>query len=416
MDKAKLFFEKSKSTIILLIAVVIGGIIGVVFKEDATALRPLGTLFINMMQVIVVPLIFLTVSTSIGKIKSTRHLGRLLTSILVVFVVTGIVASFVGFASSRTELISKESAQKITEAYQDESIEDTTEDVGVLERTVSMISTNDFVNLFSKNYMIALMVMSILTGLAIQMIEPKSGKLLEVLDSACIVVENIVSLIMLYAPIGICCYFADFIGRFGTGIAYGYAKLLLYYCIAIAVMYFVVYPIYVFLAGGIKKLRTYARKIVLPSLTAIGTQSSAACIPVSVKAAMEMGVSKEVANTTIPLGVSFHKEGSIIEQVFKIAFVTAMFGKQVGMIKTMGVAILANLLVAGVPMGSGGAASMFVLSMVGCPLSAFPIVTVIGKITDIPQTLLNVAGNNVAAVVVNRIMNGKTPKMKGSKQ
>ena len=145
----------------------------------------------------------------------------------------------------------------------------------------------------------------------------------------------------------------------------------------------------------------------MPSVTAISTVSSIASIPSSIKAAIGMGVSKEVSNTTIPIGISFHKSGSLIQNVISMVFVAALFGKNLSFVTIISVSLITTLMVAGIPLGSGGAIIMVMLSMIGCPLSAFPILQIFSQLTDMLQTLLNVTGNNVAAVVVNRVMNGK---------
>ena len=92
----KKILKNYRSTIILLLSIIIGAIIGIIFKEDAKVLSPLGDIFLNLLLVIIVPLIFLTITTSISKMSTPKRLGKILTSIIVVFVLTSIVSVFVG--------------------------------------------------------------------------------------------------------------------------------------------------------------------------------------------------------------------------------------------------------------------------------------------------------------------------------
>lgn len=406
MEKLKIFIKSYEKTFILIGAVLLGGIVGVIWGEGAGVLKPFGTLFLNMIQVIVVPLVFLTVSTSIGTIKTTKKVGKMLAAIIIVLIVMSVFAVSIGYVATRVQLINPTYSQQLIEAF-DETVESAPENIGFLESLVNMFSTDDFAKLLSKSNLLALLVMSVLTGISIQKTMPKSQKLLEVLESATEVIEKLVQLIMYYAPIGLGCYFADFVGKYGTGIADGFLRAILVYAITSLVVFFVFYSLIIFVADGPSGLKIYWRKIIVPSVTAISTMSSVAAIPSSTKAAIDMGVSKNVANTTIPLGVSFHKGGTIIYDVLVVAFVTAMFGKELSFLTTVGVALLVGLTVAGIPLGSGTAPTLVLLSMIGCPLSAFPIIKMLSAFTDFLQTLLNVTGNNVAAVVVNRVVNGK---------
>lgn len=405
MDKVKTFIKINKKTFILLGAVILGGIVGAVWGEGASVLKPFGTLFINMIQTVVVPLVFLTVATSIGSIKTSKKVGKLLAAIIIVLIVMSILAVCIGYVATRVQLVDPAYSHKLIEAY-DETVDGSPENISFLESLVNMFSTDDFSKLLSKNNLLALLVMAVLSGISIQKTMPKSQKILEVLESATVVAEKVVELIMYYAPIGLGCYFADFVGEFGTDIANGLLRTIVVYTMTALIVFFVLYSAVIFIVSGSGGLKIYWSKIVVPSVTSISTMSSIAAIPSSTKAAVDMGVSKEVANTTIPLGISFHKGGSLLENVFEITFAISLFEKDLSFITIICFALLLTLMIAGIPMGSGGGLTIMMLSMVGCPLSVFPIIQAISQFTDVPQTLLNVTGNNVAAVVVNRIMSG----------
>lgn len=411
----KKFLSNYKSTIILLVAIIVGSIVGVIFKEKATILSPLGDLFLNLLLVIIVPLIFLNITTAISKMKQPKRLGKIIGSIILVFVITSIIAVLVGFASTYfVKLINTEDGEQIRATLQeteDTSSDDTSEEMTIADRTVKLLTVNDFSKLLSKDNIIALLVFSIIVGIAINMSGEKGEPVRQILESANNIMENIVKIIMYYAPIGLGCYMAAFIGSFGTSIAVGYLKTFLVYLVVAVLYYFVMYSLYAFIAGGKNGVKAFWKNVIPATITAMGTCSSAACIPINIESTKKMGVPEDIAETTIPLGTSFHKDGSIIGSVFKIMFLVGLFGTSLAtagdVFTVLGVALLANLLITAVPIGGGTISEMLIITMLGYPVAALPILTIIATIIDMPATVLNVIGDDVASIMVTRIVDGK---------
>lgn len=403
----KKFLKNYKSYLILIGSIIIGTIAGLVFKEKTLIVSPLGDLFLNMLLVTVVPLIFLTLSTSIGRMKQPKRIGKILGTIILVFIFTSIVSVFVGLGTSKMfKLVDVKDTNSIKEVLtEDTKVEK--EDVNFLQRTVDTISVNDFSKVLSKDNMIALIVFSILFGISINMSKGKGEKLLNVLESANHVVQSFIKLIMYYAPIGLGCYFASLVGTFGGEIAVGYGKTFIIYTVVAVLFYFIVYSLYAFISGGKKGFVSYWENILPATLTSLGTCSSAASIPVNTMCAKNIGVPDDIADTTIPLGTSFHKDGSIIGSVFKIMFLVCLFNSDVSSLKILGVALLATLLVTAVPIGGGTISEMLIITMLGFPVSALPILTIIATIIDPPATMLNVVGDSASSMLVSRIVDGK---------
>lgn len=386
-------------------SLIIGTIVGLVFKEKATVLEPLGTLFINMLLVVVVPLIFLSITTSIGKIDKPKRVGKILRSIIIAFVFTSLVSVVIGLTSLKIRLVDSGDANKIT-ALLDDSTE-VSDDASVLDKLVNSVSTNDFVNLLSKNNILALIVISILSGLAINKSGEKGKSFLKVLDSAYEVLQNLIKILMYYAPIGLGCYFASFTGTFGASVTQGFVKMLVIYTILVLFVYFVIYSLYAYMAAGKIGVKKYWANIIPASVTALSTCSSAASIPVNTECAKKIGVSEDIASPTITLGTSFHKDGSIIGSVFKIMFLVYLFDMPVSGIKVLGVSLLATILVTAVPIGGGTISEMLILKLMGFPVAALPILTIIATIIDAPATLLNVTGDCASSMLVSRMVDGK---------
>ena len=411
----KKFLSNYKSTIILLVAIIVGSIIGIIFKEKATILSPLGDLFLNLLLVIIIPLIFLNITTAISKMKQPKRIGKIIGSVLLVFVITSVIAVLIGFASTYfIKLVNTEDGEKIKASLEEVTTTEETDsedDMTIADRTVKLLTVNDFSKLFSKDNIIALLVFSIIVGIAINMSGEKGEPFRKVLESANSVMENIVKIIMYYAPIGLGCYMASFIGTFGTSIAVGYLKTFLVYLVIAILYYFIMYSIYAFIAGGKKGFKAFWKHVIPATVTAMGTCSSAACIPINIESTKKMGVSDDIAETTIPLGTSFHKDGSIIGSVFKIMFLVGLFGTSLAtagdIFWVLGIALLANLLITAVPIGGGTISEMLIITMMGYPVAVLPILTIIATIIDMPATVLNVIGDDVSSMMVARIVDGK---------
>ena len=393
----KKFMKSYKSSIILIMAVVIGTFIGLIFKEKASVLSPLGDIFINMLLVVVVPLIFLSITVSISKIKSPKRLGKIMITTIVTFIVTSLVAVVVGFVSTyKINLVDTDKVNDIKSVL----VENTeVEELNILERTAKTLTVNKFGDLLNTDNLIALLVFSIIFGIAINMAGNKGDKAREVLESFNEVIMKVVNIIMYYAPIGFMCCTASLVGTFGSAIAVGYIKT------------FVIYTIYAFIAGRLEGVKRFWKNVIPASLTSIATCSSAASIPVNSECAKKIGVPDDIAETVIPLGTSFHKDGSIIGSVFKIMFLVCLFGTNIsgfdGIFKILLIALVATLLVTAVPIGGGTISEMMILTMMGYGTGALPILTIIATIIDAPATMLNVVGDLSNSMVVARVVDGK---------
>ena len=413
----KKFLSNYKLTIILLAAIIVGAIAGVIFKEKAAIVSPLGDIFLNLMFMSIVPLIFLTISTSISKMKQPKRLGKIMGTIVLIFVITSIIAVIVGlFSTYWIKLVDPNDGEAIKDSLtQDSSAEDidsdSNKDLTILDRIVQSITVNDFSKILSKDNLIALIVFSILFGLAMNMAGEKAEPLEKVLVSANEVIMKFINIIMYYAPIGLGCYIASLVGTFGATIAVGYAKTFAIYTIVAIAFYAIIYSIYALIAGGKKGLISFWKNILPATATSLATCSSAASIPVNIKCANNIGVSSDIAETMIPLGTSFHKDGSIIGSVFKIMFLVCLFGTNIytfsGIMQVLGVSLVANLLVTAVPIGGGTISEMMIITMMGYPVYALPILTIIATIIDPPATLLNVVGDTSSSMLVARIVDGK---------
>ena len=402
-----------KSVIILLAAIIIGAILGMALKENAAVLKPFGDIFLNLLFVTIVPLVFLSITASISKIKQPKRIGKIMITIIATFVVMSLISVLVGIVSTYSfKLVDTEDGAQIRASLEEDSGETSSTETDekeptILDRTVSALTVTDFSKLLSKDNILPLVVFSILFGVAIKMAGEKGEAIQKTLESAYEVTLKFVQLISYYSPIGLGCYFAVLVGTYGSAIAVGYAKTFIIYTLVSIVFYIVMYSIYAFIAGGKKGLITFWKNIITPTAVALATCSSAAAIPANTETAKKIGVPDDIAETTVPLGTSFHKDGSIIGSVFKIMFLVCLFGTNASIFQVIGVALVANLLVTAVPIGGGTISEMMIISMMGYPVAALPILTMIATVIDAPATVLNSVGDSAASMLVARFVDGK---------
>ena len=364
----------------------------------------------NRLIKLIVPLIFFTITSSISKMNEKKRLSKILSSTIVIFLITSIIAVLFGFLTTYfVDLVNVNDTSAIKEIF-DNTIEEKVE-LNILERTVNVLSTDSFINLLSTNNLIALIVISLLFGIAINKAGKKGKVIADLFDSFSEVMYKLIEIIMYYAPIGLGCYFANLVGILGGIIAVGFLKTFIIYTLVCLLFMFIFYTLYAYISAGLKGVKAFWKNIIPSALTSLGTCSSAASVPVNIKCTKKIGVPTDIAETTVSLGTSFHKDGSCIGSVFKIMFLVSLFGTSLttfaDISKVLGIALLATLLVTAVPIGGGTISEMLILTMMNYNIAALPILTIIATIIDAPATLLNVVGDSSSAMLVTRIIEGK---------
>lgn len=406
----KNFLKNYKSSLILLGAILIGGIVGVVLGPKATMLKPFGDLFLNLLFMSLVPLVFFSVSSAIANMNTMKRLGKIMGNIVIVFLSTAFIAALIGIIGAIILNPTKglDSSMFTSIIGSGEIVE--AEKVSFLDQIVKTVTVNDFNMLFSKSNMLQLIVFAVLFGLATAMAGEKAKGIAKFVEEGSEVIGNIIKIIMYYAPIGLGCYFASVIGELGTQILSGYVTAFLLYLGITVIYYFGFYTIYAYLAGGKEGISIFWKNAVGPTVTAVATCSSAACIPINLVSAKNMGVPDDIAETVVPLGANIHKDGSVIGGVLKITFLMGIFGMDITnpstLLSILVVSFLVGAVVGAIP-GGGVIGEMLILSVFGFSPEMLPIITVLGTVIDAPATLLNSAGNTVCAMMVARLVEGK---------
>ena len=396
------FWKNYRFPIILLCAIIIGCILGICLQEDAVILKPFGNVFLNLMYTIVVPLVFFTISSSIANMVNLKRLGKILKYVFLIFIVTSAIAAVLMLVAIKI-IDPVGNANIVLEAGEQTS-------VSIGEQIVSAITVTDFTEILSREHMLPLIIFSILFGIGIALVGDKAKNVAKGLEAISEVMMKIVKIIMYYAPIGLCAYFASLIGEFGPQLIGSYAKSMILYYIMCVVYFAIFYTLYSYLSDKKKGIKLFYKNILPVTATSLATQSSLASLPTNLETARDIGVPKDIREVTLPIGATMHMEGSSMGAILKIAFLFGIFNMSFTGIDTYLIAILIAVLSAVVMSGIPGGSligEMLIVSLYGFPLEAFPIIATIGWLIDPPATCLNVVGDTSSSMMVTRIIEGK---------
>lgn len=403
-------FLKSYGLLIaMLVAILAGCIVGALYpntetSQGASVLKPLGTVFINMMFCVVVPMVFSSIAGAVANMGSRKRAGKIMGVTITTFVVTGAIAAVIMFLLMKA-------IPPVLVPWENIPSEEMGEYASLAQLIVNFFTAEDFVGLLSRKAMLPLIVFSLLFGFAVNLNGGKDtpvGKWLEDLSG---VMMQFVKIITYYAPIAFFGFFADLVAVYGPQITADYGRGLLVYYPLCAVYVFTAFPLFAWFGGGKQGVKVMYRHILRPAMVSLGTCSSVATIPTNLDAAEKTGISRDVSDIVLPLGATMHMDGSCFSCVLKIAFVMGVFGQKFSwgmLIPVVLVAVLSSVGMSGVP--GGGYIGEYIICSIFFPTQmelAFPILVVIGNLVDPPATMINAAGDYVVSFIVSRFVDGK---------
>lgn len=385
----------------MLVGIVSGCIVGAVWP-GATALEPMGTVFVNLMFCVVVPMVFCSIASAIANMASPKRAGKLLGVTVVTFLCTAAIASVIMYIIVRFLPIFTMEPQY--EAGDPEVI-------GVADLIVNFFTKPDFCELLSRRAILPLIVAAILFGFGIQLAGGKETKTAAMLADITNCLMKTVKIITYYAPIGFFGFFASLVATHGEDFVTNYARaIIVYYVVSILYM-FIFFPIYARFGGGKGAVGVMFRHLFRPAAVSFGTCSSVATIPTNMEVAEETGISKEVSEIVLPMGATMHMDGSAMSAIIKVAFLFGMFGLPFGTgraVLAIVIAVFSSVAMSGIP--GGGGTGELVLCTMFFPEQlavAFPIALAIGDLVDPPATMVNAAGDYVVSFIVSRFVDGK---------
>ena len=400
---------------IMLCAMILGAVTGwiwpAVYDGDgnlanagAKVLAPLGTVFINMMFCMVVPMVFASISSAVANMESRKRAGKIMGVTVATFVVTGAIAAVIMFILMKL-------FPPVLIPWASVPTEEIGEYATMSEMIVNFFTASDFSGLLTRRAMLPLIVFSLLFGFAVNLNGGKDTPVGKFLDDLTNVMLKFVKIITYYAPIAFFGFFADLVATYGSQITQAYARAMIVYYPLCFIYIFTAWPLFAWFGGGKGGIRTMFRHITKPAIVSLGTCSSVAAIPTNMEEAAGTGISKDVSDMVLPLGATMHMDGSCFSCVLKIAFVLGVFGQDMGfdrLIPIVLVAVLSSVGMSGVP--GGGYIGEYIICSIFFPTQmemAFPILIVIGNLVDPPATMINAAGDYVVCYIVSRFVDGK---------
>ena len=397
-------FLKNYSYILFMLLGIVGGCITGALWPKATILKPLGTLFINMMFCIVVPMVFASIAGAVANMGNRKRAGKIMGVTIGTFVITGAIAALIMYFIMQV-------FPPVLKPWTEIKPEDMGEYATLSQMIVNFFTAEDFVGLLSRRAMLPLIVFSILFGFSVNLNGGKDSVIGKWLADLSDVMMKFVKIISYYAPIAFFGFFADLVATYGPQITEDYGRGLLAYYPLCAIYVFTAFPLFALIGGGKHGPREMFRHILKPAMVSLGTCSSVATIPTNMEAAKDTGISKDVSDIVLPLGATMHMDGSCFSCVLKIAFVFGVFGKPFGLdmlVPVILVAVLSSVGMSGVP--GGGYIGEYIICSIFFPEQmalAFPILVTIGNLVDPPATMINSAGDYVVSFIVSRFVDGK---------
>ena len=396
------FWKNYWFIICMLAGIAAGCIVGAVWP-GATALEPLGTVFINLMFCVVVPMVFCSIASAIANMKSAKRAGKVMSVTVITFLVTAAIAALIMYVIVRCIPL----VQGQYEAVEGE-IGDT---LGVADMVINFFTKPDFTELWSRRAILPLIIAAILFGFGIQMNGGPETKTAQILADVTGCIMKTVKIISYYAPIGFFGFFAYLVATYGPELIGDYSRtLIIYYALCFAYM-FIFFPIYARFGGGKGAGKVMFRHLFRPAAVSFGTCSSVATIPTNMEEAEATGINKDVSDIVLPLGATMHMDGSAMSAIMKVAFLFGIFGQNFGTgraILAIIVAVFSSVAMSGIP--GGGGTGELVLCTIFFPdqlAIAYPIAIALGNLVDPPATMVNAAGDYVASYIVSRFVDGK---------
>ena len=388
----------------ILVAMVAGVAVGVAMGDEAKIFAPLGTLFIQLIKMLVVPLVGISIISGAASLGSSRSAGKIgVTSILYIVlttVVSIVIAIVVGLIFKPGSGLSAEGIASIMASASAEQGAPT--DLSFWDTVIGMIPANP-IEAFAEGNILQIIVFGLFLGFGIAALnEDKRTKVVGGLNYLLEALIWCIGKVMLVAPLGVFGLMAEAMGTFGFDILLKVVNLLWVDLVAVAIMGLAVYPLTVMLLSKVS-IKEFFSAMLRPQIVAFSTASSMATLPVTMGACDKMGVSKEVTGFVVPLGATINMTGNAIYYTLVALFFAQFYGIELGMAQYIAIAVTASL-------GSIGQAGVLgptlmvvaVLAAAGIPIEGLPLLYALDRIFDMIRTVLNITGDAACAVVTDR--------------
>ena len=405
----------------IIIGMFLGVAVGLIFSSInggniiiTNWVKPFGTIFINSLKLIAIPLILASLIKGISDLKDISKLSSMGGLTITTYLTTTVIAVSIGllvvngFKPGNT--ISDETRTELVQAYSNDAdqkreIAQEKKESGPLQPLVDLVPSN-FLGAASDNKnMLQVIFFSILFGIAMILIpETKSKPVKSFFDSLNDVILKIIDLIMLCAPYGVFALLASLIVEAPN---IDLLKSLLLYSVTLLAGLFIVIIVYLMIVKFFLKrnLREFIDGILPAQLVAFSTSSSAATLPVTMdRVHNHLGVKKEVSSFVLPIGATINMDGTAVYQAVAAVFIAQAFGLELSLVDQLGIistATLASIGAAAVP-SAGIIVLVIVLAQAGIPEAGLALIFAVDRPLDMFRTVVNVTGDAMVSLIVSK--------------
>ena len=402
--------KKMSLAVQIFIGLGLGILAGLIFmmlgKEDlaVTYVKPFGTIFLNLIKFIVVPIVLTSIIAGVISMSDIRKVGSIGAKTVIYYTCTTAFAIVVGLLFANlfkgTFPMLETSNLKYTVA----------ESSSFMDTLVNIFPSN-IIQPMANATMLQVIVIALFFGFGILLAGEKGKPLAAVIDSLCEVSMIIMGLIIKLSPIGVFALICPVVAENGPKILGSLLMVLIVAYLSYAVHMIVLYSTTVKTLGGLSPL-AFFKGMIPAMLLAFSSSSSVGTLPLNKECCEKLGAKKEIASFVIPLGATINMDGTAIYQGVCAVFIAACFGIDLNlsqMITIVLTATLASIGTAGVP-GSGMVMLAMVLQSVGLPVEGIALVAGVDRIFDMGRTVVNITGDASCAIVVSKLEEKKEMK------
>lgn len=378
----------------------LGIVIGLVFGEKATIVKPLGTIFLNMIKMIVVPMVFFSITAgvaSLGDLKKLRNIG---VKVVGLYALTS--ALCVGLGLIMANIINPGKGFDLTALLQSTDYEAQAMP-SIIDTLIDMFPSNIFTS-FTNTNMLQIIVFSVFLGVALIMMGKEGERLLAGVQSCANAMYKITAIVMEFSPIGVCALLADSVGAYGLKIFGPLGKLILTVYASDVILVLLMYiPMVALLAKF--PVKKWLQGIWKVWVVTASTTSSSGSLPITTSVTNdEFGVSSELSSFSLPLGATINMNGGCIYYAAAIVMTAQIYGMNLTPSALVNIIISTVLVAMGCPGVPGGAIIMttILLTNMGLPLEIVGLIAGIFRLIDMANTTFNVTGDVVTTMVVAR--------------
>ncbi len=392
----------------ILLGMILGVIAGLVFTTGIYDVKAIGTAFLRMIQMIVVPLVLASLLVGTASLGDPKKLGRIGAKTFAYYLSTTAIAICVGLilanifqpGSGLSPEVQAQLMKNFTGEFS-EKVSQMSQGKDPVETLLNIIPTNPL-NSLNQGAMLQIIFFAIMIGVALTLIpKEKAQPVIAFFDGLNDVMIKIVLLAIKIAPYGVFALIADAVSSFGLEIIFSLFKYTLVVVGGLLILSFF-YPMIARIFGGMKPM-DFARGIRPAQIIAFSTSSSAATLPVTMEAAEDnLGVSNKIASFVLPLGATINMDGTALYQGVAAVFIAQVYGIPLGIGDQLIIvltAILASIGTAAAP-GVGLLMLVMILKQVGIPLEGVALILSVDRLLDMFRTTINVTSDACASVVV----------------